>query len=348
MQATADEKAALLAATTIGDEVTFGAIVERHRRELQVHCYRMLGSFEDSEDLVQETFLRAWRGRTSFEGRSTPRTWLYRIATHACLDALDRHARRVLPPDLMPAADPTVIPMPPASDLPWIQPYPDRLLESMPGSEIEPDTAAVSKETIELAFIAALQHIPPRQRAVLIARDVLGSSASETAALLDVSVASVNSSLQRARGSLRRYLPPDRLQWVRGPRPSEEEHAVLRRYMDALDKADIASLAALLRADARMVMPPLAAWYDGREAVVAATTLGLSALASGNKRMIPTAANRQPATAMYFRAAGESEHRALVLNVLRIEDGHIVDITGFPPEMFEAFELPSVLPSRQR
>jgi RNA polymerase sigma-70 factor (ECF subfamily) len=304
----------------------------------------MLGSFEDSEDLVQETLLRAWRGWTRFEGRSTPRTWLYHIATRVCLDALDRRAPRVLPPDLMPAADPTVVPTPPAIDLPWLQPYPDRLLASTPGSDIDPDEAVVSKETIELVFIAALQHISPRQRAVLIARDVLGSSAKESAALLDVSIASANSLLQRARETLRRLLPQDRFKWVRGSLPSQEEQTVLRRYMDALDQADNASLAELLRADARMVMPPLAAWYEGREAVVTATMLGLSTLASGTMRMISTGANRQPAMALYFRAAGESEHQALVLNVLRIEEAHIVDITGFSPRVFDAFELPHALP----
>ena len=343
MQASRDEEPALLAATRTGDEAAFGAVIERHRRELQVHCYRMLGSFEDSEDLVQETFLRAWRSRTRFEGRSSPRTWLYRIATNACLDALSRRPRRVLPPDVIPAADPSVIPAPPASDLPWIQPYPDRLLENLADSDAEPDAAVVSKETIELAFIAALQHVPPRQRAVLIARDVLGWSASEAASLLEVSVAAVNSSLQRARATLKQYLPPHRLEWARGEHPSQEEVSVLHQYMDALDRTDISALASLLRADARMVMPPLAAWYDGRDAVLTATNLGLSTLASGSVRMIPTAANRQPAVASYFRAQGESEHQAFILNVLRIEGGEIVEITGFPPELFAAFGFPPVL-----
>ncbi len=348
MQATRDEEAALLAASRTADQAAFAAGVERHRRELQVHCYRMLGSFEDSEDLVQETFLRAWRNRTRFEGRSTPRTWLYRIATNACLDALDRRPRRVLPPEAIPAADPSVIPPPPATDLPWIQPYPDRLLENVPDRDVELDAAVVSKETIELAFIAALQHLPPRQRAVLIARDVLGWSANETAGLFALSVAAVNSSLQRARGTLKQSLPARRLEWARGPHPSEEEVSVLRRYMDALDRTDIAALESLLRADARMVMPPLAAWFDGRDAVLTATTLGLSTLASGSVRMLPTAANRQPAVASYFRDAGESEHRAFIINVLRIEAGQIVEITGFPPQIFPAFGLPPVLETSQR
>lgn len=195
MHTSRDQGPALLAATRAGDQAAFGAVVERHRRELQVHCYRLLGSFEDSEDLVQETFLRAWRSRASFEGHATPRTWLYRIATNACLDALERRPRRVLPPDLLPAADPTVIPAPSAGDVPWLQPYPDRLLENIPAREVEPDAAIVSKETIELAFIAAIQHLPPKQRAVLLVRDVLGWSANDSASLLDLSVAAVNSAL---------------------------------------------------------------------------------------------------------------------------------------------------------
>src|SRR3954467_7243688 len=165
------------------DESAFAALFERHRRELQVHCYRMLGSLEDAEDLVQEAFLRAWRGRERFGagGRLFFRAWLYRIATNAWLDELRTRSRRVMPPDVAPAADPTVLPSPPA-DLPWVQPYPDRLLERVTAPEQEPGAVVVARETIELAFIAAIQHLPPRQRAVLILRDVLGWSANDAAA----------------------------------------------------------------------------------------------------------------------------------------------------------------------
>ena len=194
------EAAALVAAARGGNESAFAALFERHRRELHVHCYRMLGSLEDAEDLVQETFLRAWRKRASFQGRSSFRAWLYRIATNVCLDALARDRRRA----------------PPSSpvDVPRLQPDPDHLLDGIAPAEAEPDAAIISKETIELAFLVAIHHLPPRQRAALILRDVLGWSARETASLLEGSVVSVNSALQRARATLREHLPPRRLDWA--------------------------------------------------------------------------------------------------------------------------------------
>src|SRR5215218_4508344 len=185
---------AAVAART-GDEAAFAALVEPHRRELQVHCYRMVGSLEDSEDLVQETFLRAWRRRTTFEGRSSFRAWLYRIATNACLDALQRTPRVVAAGAIQPLAE-----------VPWLQPFPDHLLEELPTSDAEPEAEVVAKETIELAFIAAIQLLPPRQRAALICRDVLGWSAAESAALLDVTVPALNSALQRARATLKEHM----------------------------------------------------------------------------------------------------------------------------------------------
>ncbi len=316
------------------DRPAFEALVEQHRRELQVHCYRMLGSFEDAEDLVQETFLRAWRRRDTFEGRSQVRTWLYRIATNACLDTLASRARRILPSDILPPADPTLIPGPPPDDVPWLQPYPDRLLPSGDA----PDAEVVARETIELAFIAAVQHLPPRQRAALILRDVLGWSASESATLLELSVAALNSALQRARSSLRKHLPARRLDWSADP--TEVERSVVQRYMTAMEHADATAFANLLRADARMLMPPLAAWFDGRDAVVTASMLGLSTMAERDFRMVVTGANRQPAVAGYYREPGAAQHRGLVLNVLRVEAGQLVDIVGFGPEIFPAFDLP--------
>src|SRR6478672_13135259 len=182
----------LVAAARSGDAAAFSALAERHRRELQVHAYRMLGSLEDAEDAVQDALLRAWRSRATYDGRSTFRAWLYRITTNACLRILERRPRRVLPYDTGPAAELGARPQPPA-DLPWLQPYPDRLLDNGPG----PEEAAVARETIELAFLAAIQHLPPRQRAVLIVRDVLDWSATETAAVLEMSVPAANSALQR-------------------------------------------------------------------------------------------------------------------------------------------------------
>jgi RNA polymerase sigma-70 factor, ECF subfamily len=194
-------------AAAAGDEAAFAELTERYRRELQVHCYRMLGSFEESEDLVQETFLRAWRRRGTFQGRSTFRAWLYAIATNACLDALERRPRLV---SKHAGAESL-------AEIPWLQPYPDQLLEGIASSEDEPDAVLVAKETIELAFIAAIQLLPPRQRVALIARDVLGWSAAETAALLEVSVAAANSALQRARATMREHLPRRRMEC--GSRP---------------------------------------------------------------------------------------------------------------------------------
>src|SRR3954464_834565 len=199
------------------DETTFAALFERHQRELRAHCYRMVGSFEDSEDLVQETFARAWRARARFrrEGWWSFRAWLYRIATNACLDHVARRRPRVLPVDVAPAADPDGDLPPIAADVPWLDPYPDRL--------VDPHEAAVARETLEIAFVAAIQHLPPRQRATLILRDAAGFSARETARLLEMSVPAANSALQRARERLRERLPSRRAEWARPGDPAGEE-----------------------------------------------------------------------------------------------------------------------------
>jgi RNA polymerase sigma-70 factor, ECF subfamily len=326
------------------DESTFAALVERHRGELQVHCYRMLGSFEDSEDLVQETFLRAWRKRASFsfDGRSSFRAWLYRIATNACLDVLRSRPRRVLPPQVAAAADPRAEPPPPA-DLPWLQPYPDRLLESIPRPDDQPDALVVARETIELAFVAAIQHLPPRQRAVLILRDVLGWSAKETASLIEASVASVNSALQRAHATLEDRLPKERTEWAPSTALSQDERELLRRYVEAHERADADALAALLREDARLTMPPHPTWYSGREAIVIATQKGFDP-AFGRLRTVVVGANTQPAAAHYLRSPADSEYRPLAFDVLRVENGRIAEISSFAfPGLFPAFGLPPAL-----
>jgi RNA polymerase sigma-70 factor, ECF subfamily len=339
------EDGMVVAAARAGDESAFGALVERYRRELQVHCYRMLGSFEDSEDLVQETFLRAWRKRESFEGRSTFRAWLYRIATNACLDFLDRHPRHPLPRQVMQPPDPQMSVLPPA-EIPWLQPYPDRLLEPIAPSDAEPDAALVAKETIELAFLAAIQHLPPRQRAVLILRDVLGWSANETAALLEVSVAAVKSALQRARPTLKQHLPKQRLHWAPSLEPTTEERTLLQRYMDAHERADMNTLAELLREDALLTMPPHPIWFVGRDSIVAFSADVFdpaSPMYHGHWRGLPTRANRQPAAAYYVQRPGDVAYRAQVLDVLRIVDGKVAEVTAFAPELFPAFGLPLTL-----
>jgi RNA polymerase sigma-70 factor, ECF subfamily len=327
------------------EESGFVAFVEGHRRELQIHCYRMLGSLEDSEDLVQETFLRAWRNRAGFgsDGRFSFRAWLYRIATNACLDVLRKRPPRVLPSQVAAASDPAA-PIPPPADLPWLQPYPDRLLEPVSPAEDEPGAVVVARETIELAFIAAIQHLPPRQRAVLILRYVLGWTAKDTAALLDVSVASVNSALQRARATLKDRLGQRRTDWAPSSEPSEEERELLRRYVDAHERADAGALAELLREDARLTMPPHPTWYAGREAIMVAIRQGFDP-GFGNLRTVAVGSNLQPAAAHYLRPPGESEeYRPLALDVLRTEHGRVAEITSFvSPELFAAFGLPPAL-----
>jgi RNA polymerase sigma-70 factor (TIGR02960 family) len=291
-----------------------------HRRELHVHCYRMVGSFEEAEDLVQETFLRAWRARDRFDGGNL-RAWLYKIATNTCLDALKRLKRR-LPEHDTPA------------EVPWLQPYPDRLLDEIAPREDEPDAVVVTRETIELAYLTVIQLLPPRQRAVLIVRDVLGWSAAETAELLDISVASANSALQRARATLdeRRHTPAP---------PSEEERVLLQRFIDAHERADAAAAVALAAEDIRITMPPHPFVYDGLEAMRPLVEQGLTE--PGEWRLVPTSANRLPAAASYLKARGDSEFRAFKVDVLRIARGRIREITTFDASLFEAFGLPPTL-----
>jgi RNA polymerase sigma-70 factor, ECF subfamily len=322
-----------VAAVHAGDEATFGQLLEPHRRELQVHCYRMVGSLEDSEDLVQETFMRAWRHRRTFAGRASFRAWLYRIATNACLDALERRPRAEAQEQTRPLAA-----------VPWLQPYPDRLLDELPSADDEPETELVEKETIELAFIAAIQLLPPRQRAALISRDVLGWSAAESARLLGVSVASVNSALQRARATMRRHLPRHRLDWEPAE-TSRQERALLQRYVEAADAGDPAALVELLREDAFCAMPPSPEQWEGRENIVEAWVEGGFGNDSwGHLRCVVTSANRQPAVACYVKRTGDTEYRPLVLDVLRIENGAVTEIAVFPLEpLLEALGLPRTI-----
>jgi RNA polymerase sigma-70 factor, ECF subfamily len=316
-----------------GKEADFAALFERHRRELQLHCYRMLGSLQDAEDLVQETFLRAWRSRDRFEGRSSVRSWLYRIATNACLDALAR--RKARPMEVGGGF----------GEVPWLQPYPDHLLEEIADAEAGPDSRLVAKETIELAFMAAIQHLPPTQRAVLILRDVVGWSAKETAAALDTSVASANSALQRARETLQARLPARRVEWRRDTAPSEEERELLRRYIDAHERADAVGFAELLSEDVSFSMPPQPTWVAGRDDVMRYLTANGfgSPEVIGDLRLVPVRANRQPAAANYVREPGGTEFRAMALDVLRFEGGRLVEMTAFPPDLFAAFGLPPTL-----
>jgi RNA polymerase sigma-70 factor (ECF subfamily) len=317
------------------DEVRFADRMEEYRQELRVHCYRMLGSFVDAEDHVQETLLRAWRSRSSFEGRSTLRAWLYRIATNVCLDTLRRHPERVLPAGT--GMEP--------SEIPWLQPYPDRLLDRVASPADQPDARVVARETIELAYLAVIQLLPPNQRAVLILRDVLDWSAAETADLLDTSVASVTSALQRARATLRQHRPSGRNgRNDRHGEASAAERRLLQRYIDAHLRTDTNALVSMMREDIRFTMPPQPTLYQGRAALTDffADTFGPGL--PGEFLLVATTANRQPAAANYLRAPGDTEFRAMSLDVLRFEDGQLAEITTFEPALFTHFGLPTILP----
>jgi RNA polymerase sigma-70 factor, ECF subfamily len=327
----------LWAAAAAGDRDAFVEVTGRHRHELAVHCYRMLGSVEDAEDIVQETLLRAWRRRETYQGRSTVRAWLYGIATNACLDVLDRRTRRLLPPALsLPATTPTT-PMP-ASEVGWLEPYPDLLLDQAVDPDAGPDEVAVARETIELAFLVAIQHLPPRQRAVLILRDVLGWRARESAEVVGTSVAAANSALQRARATLRQQLPGRRLEWGSSRTPDAIERQLLDRYMRAWEQSDVAALVGLLARDARLSMPPASAWYQGPFAIGAFLAQYPLAPAAPRYIHVPTRANRQPAFAIFVPGGPGMPLQPYGVSVLRIVDRLIAEIDVFlEPELVQRF-----------
>jgi RNA polymerase sigma-70 factor (ECF subfamily) len=289
----------------------------------------MLGSLDEAEDLVQETFLRAWRKRATYEGRATVRAWLYKIATNACLDLLARNKRRLAPSDA--GANP--------SEVPWLEPIPDRLLDEVASREAGPEAVVVAKETIELAYLVAIQHLPPRQRAALILRDVLGWSAKETAELLETSVASANSALQRARAALADNLPEHRA----GGEPSAHEQKLLRGFIDAHERADATGIAHMLRDDVRVTMPPLPDVYTGIDELRPLWEYAFDRSEFGDWRLVETRVNRQPAAASYLRRTGESVFRAFKLDVLRVEGDVIAEITTFGAQPFERLGLAATL-----
>jgi RNA polymerase sigma-70 factor (ECF subfamily) len=286
----------------------------------------MLASFDEAEDAVQETLLRAWRSRESFDGTLLFRAWLYRIATNVCLDLLRARTRRRARSASF-------------AEVPWPQPYPDQLLDEVASSAEAPDAIAVERETVELAFLAALQLLPPRQRAALIARDVLGWPAGETAAILETTVAATNSALQRARATLQEHLPARRSEWT-AREPSAEERALLDQFIDAHERCDAAAAIAIAARDLRITMPPRPMVFEGAETI---GPLLVRALQEGEWRLVPTYANRMPTAASYLRRPGDSEFRAFKFDVLRIADGRIAEITTFGPELFGLFGLPPTL-----
>ena len=336
-------EATLLAVAKSGDRESFQQLIEPYRRELQVHCYRMLGSFHDAEDLAQETYLRAWRSLATFDGRSSIRYWFYRIATNACLNVLAARpsAGRVLPEMQHPATEQ----MPdrePASDIAWLEPYPDSALDGIADDAPGPEARYEMSEAVHLAFLAVIQLLPPRQRAALLLSDVMGWSAADTARLMDSSVASVNSALQRARATLNARLPSGPPRALVGA--NEQQRLLLERYVRAWESSDVNGFAALLREDAVMSMPPWPQWYLGREAIRTFFAWATRLAGRGPFRLMPTAANRQPAFAFYSRWQG-AEWRFHSVQVLMLADDEVATMTSFVvPSLSLAFGLPAVLP----
>jgi RNA polymerase sigma-70 factor (TIGR02960 family) len=323
----------LLADARRGDEAAFELLVERHRGELYAHCYRMLGSVQDAEDALQESLLGAWRGLAGFEGRSSPRTWLFRVATNACLRLSSRRPRRMLSFDHGPARSDTRDLGEPVTGPVWLEPWPDDL-----PADDEPDPAAayLRRESVELAFVAALQHLPGTQRAVLILREVLGFTATEVAGILDTTPASVNSAMQRARVTLQQRMPQRTQQAELAALGPGGRRAVVDAFVSAWERADVPALLDLLVEDARFTMPPLPAWFDGREDV---SRFLAERVFATPWRLVPIAANGQPAFACY-QYDGE-RFRLGAVNVLSLRDGQISWIAGFvDPQMLRHFSVP--------
>jgi RNA polymerase sigma-70 factor, ECF subfamily len=319
----------------------FARLTEPLRAELLAHCYRMLGSVHDAEDQVQETLIRAWRSYGEFEGRASLRTWLYRIATNTCLRALENRSRRPLPSGLgAPGQDPGAPLAPDRPEVPWLQPFPDTLLGIGPADPADPADVAVSRASLRLALIAALQYLPPRQRAVLIFRDVLGWRAAEVASLLGTTTAAVNSTLQRARAQLRLAAPAE--DSIREP-ADRAVRDLLARYAAAFETADVAALTGLLREDAVLEMPPQPTWFAGREQV--GRFLASRVLTEPSRfAMTAIAANGQPALAAYLQG-DDGLHRAHAIQVLTFSDAGIGRIVSFNDAgLFPMFGLPGVAP----
>jgi RNA polymerase sigma-70 factor (ECF subfamily) len=335
------EEQALLEAARRGDEDAFHRIVAPHRTALHAHCYRMLGSIHDAEDALQETLLSAWRGLPGLERQGSARPWLYRIATNVCLDAIARRPKRMLPVDHGPATAPTNDPGEPLVESVWVEPYPDDAL-GLDGGYAAPEARYEQREAVELAFIAALQHLPARQRAVLILREVLGFSAREVSESLETTVASVNSALQRARKAVEERLPERSQQATLRALGDERIRELVEAYVDAWRRGDVEALRALLAEDALFSMPPWAAWWRGRDTIAAFAKTAVEVCAVS--RTVPTRANGQPAVAYYSLDAETGRYLAGAIDVITLEGSLIKEITAFVnPEAFRHFGLPPEL-----
>jgi RNA polymerase sigma-70 factor, ECF subfamily len=322
-------------------EVAFSRVVDEHRRELHAHCYRMLGSLHDAEDALQETLLRAWRGLPDFGGRSSLRTWLYTIATNVCIDVLGRRSKRVLPIDYGPPSAPNKAVGEPLVETVWVEPYPDEALGLADGPAA-PDARYEQREAVELAFVAALQHLPANQRAVLILREVLGFSAREVAESLDTSGPSVNSALQRARRAVRERLPERSQQATLRSLGDERSRALIEAYLEAWQRADVDALKALLAEDAVFSMPPWPIWWQGGETIAGFSKTAAQVCPSTSK--MATRANGQPAVASYGLDPDSGRYTASAIDVFTFEGDAIKEITAFVnPAIFARFGLPAEL-----
>jgi RNA polymerase sigma-70 factor, ECF subfamily len=334
----------LLEAAQAGDEDAFAGLIAPYRKQLRAHCYRMLASLADADDALQETMLRAWSGLARFEGRSSLRSWLYRIATNACLRMIEQRPKRVLPIDYGPAADPHAALGEPLTESIWLEPYPDSEL-GIDAVLLGPDARYEQRESVELAFAAAFQHLPARQRAVLILRDVLGFSARETAETLGTTPVSVDSALQRAHKAIKERVPAQTQQATLRALGDGELREIVSRFADAWERNDVDAVVAMLADDARMTMPPWPRWYSGRDAIDTFLR-GWPLSARKRWRVLPTGANGQPAVAGYLWDEQTSAYRAETIIVLTLRAASIEEITAFrSAEFFPRFDLPEQLPT---
>src|SRR3954462_15484387 len=324
----------LLESARRGDETAFAGLLKPYERELHAHCYRMLGSVYDADDALQDAELRAWKALKRFEGRSSLRSWLYTIATNTCLTQIQRRPKRVLPIDYGPSTAPSTGPAQPITETVWLEPYPDTDLED---GLAGPEARYEQRESVELAFIAALQNLPATQRAVLILREVLGFSAKEVAESLDTTVASVNSALQRARASVDERVPEQSQQETLRALGDDEVGELVARYVDAWEKQDVEAFAAMLAEDATFAMPPLASWYQGREGI--ARWAEDWSLGAWRWKAIVTRANGQPALAFYIWDEGEQTYMPFALNVLTFRGRLVSDVVAFVSRALSDEEL---------
>ncbi len=330
-----------LARARDGDDIAFTRLVEPLRRELHAHCYRMLGSTHDADDALQDALLRAWRGLARFEGRSSLRSWLYTVATRTCLDVIEARGRRALPMDLGPSSDRVVVGDVPLTDVAWLGPYPDAGIADGPAG---PDARYEQREAVELAFVAALQHLPGNQRAALLLFEVLGFAAAEIATMMETSTASVNSALQRARSIVAEKIPSPTQQRTLREIGDARLREIVAEYSTALERGDADALVALLTEDVTWSMPPLPHWYRGLEAVTD-FAVRVPLTTCGSWRHLPTAANGQAAVACYRWNDDAGAHLGWSINVFGLRGRLIREITSFIGlDHFAAFGLPASLP----